>query len=85
MIFWQEATKDPSLANPDGVLHKIDALCPHRLVGYGGYAGGGRSELLGQCGPAGCSGKLQASVLHMGPIQGCYGATVRAGYKVEEA
>ena len=41
------------MANPDGALHAIDALCPYRLVGCGGDEGRGRGELLGECGLAG--------------------------------
>ena len=32
-------------------------------------------------GSVGCSGRPQASVPHMGPIQGCDGVAVRASYR----
>ena len=67
------------------MLHEADALRPHRLVGCGGDAGGGSSELLGECGPVRCSGRPQASVPHMGPIQGHDGATVRASYRSQRS
>ena len=76
MIFRKKATRGSSLAYPDGEIHEIDALRPHRLVGCSGDESGGRSELLGKCGSTKCCRGLPASIPHMGPIQRCYGATV---------
>ena len=68
MILRQKATRGASLAHPDGEIHEIDALRPYRLVGCGGNAGRGRSELLGECGSVGHIRRPQASLLHVGPI-----------------
>ena len=57
MIFWQKAIRGLSMANPNEALHKFGALHPYRLVGCGGYEGRGCTELLGECGLAGCSGR----------------------------
>ena len=65
MIFWQKATRDPSLGNLDRALHEIHVLHPYQFVGCGCYAG---VELLGKCGLASYSNKSCASVLHVGPI-----------------
>ena len=81
MILWQKATKGVNLVDLDGALHAFDALRPHRLVGCGGYEGGGRSELMGECNSVGCSGRTQTSILHLGPVQRCYGATSQAGHR----
>ena len=75
-IFGQKATRGSSLAYPDGEIHEIDALRPHGLIGCSCDESGGRSELLGKCGPTRYRRGLPASILHMGPIQKCYGAAV---------
>ena len=64
------------MANPNGVLHVIDALRPYQLVGCGGDEGRGHSELLGECGSAGYIYRPQASLSHMGPVQRGDGAMI---------
>ena len=80
MIFWQKATRGTSLANPNGALHAIDALHSYRLVGCGGDEGRGCGELLGECSSTRCNGRMQASILHLGPIQGGNGVAIQADH-----
>ena len=80
-IFWQKATRGTSLANPNGTLHVIDVLRPYQLVGCGGDEGRGRGELLGECGLVGYIRRLQANLLHLGPVQRGYGAAIQAGHR----
>ena len=65
-----------SLAHPNGEIHEIDALCPYQLVGCGGDAGRGCSELLGECGSVGYIRRPQASLSYMGPVQRGNGAAI---------
>ena len=76
MIFWQKATRGASLANLDGALNAIDVLRPYQLVGCGGHEGRGCGELLRECSFARCSGKTEASIAHLGSVQGGNGAPI---------
>ena len=64
------------MANPNGALHVIDVLRPYRLVGGGDDEGRGHGELLDECGFARCSGRTQASIPHLGPVQGGNGVAI---------
>ena len=75
-ILRQKATRGTSLAHPNGEIYEIDALRAYRLVGCGGNAGRGRSELLGECGSAGYIRRPQASLSHMGLVQRGDGAAI---------
>ena len=81
MILWQKATRGASLAHPDGEIHAIDALRPYRLARRGGHEGRGCIELLGECGSLGNIRRPQASLLHVGSVQRCNGAVIRAGHR----
>ena len=85
VIFWQKTTRGTSLANPNGAIYAIDALCPYRLVGCGGDEGRGCSELLGECGSARCSGRTQASIPHLGRFKEAMVQQFEPVTEVEEA